>query len=86
VNTCQIVVDDEVVLEQGFLRVPSVFPLLIIIPPLLHTHPSPPSELCVIALTTQHIIISSVFKLGASLMTVGWLHCKEAGLLDDKTK
>jgi hypothetical protein len=41
------------------------FTLLITIPPLSHNHLSRPLR-CAIALITQHIIISSVFKLGAS--------------------
>jgi hypothetical protein len=36
---------DEVALQQVFLRV-LLFPPLIIIPPLLHTHLSPPHEVC----------------------------------------
>jgi hypothetical protein len=50
----------------GFSVSSLCFPSLIIIPPLLRTHLSPPPEACTIAITRQHIITSSVFKLGAS--------------------
>jgi hypothetical protein len=37
---------DEVAVLQVFLRVIFGFPLLLIIPPLLHNHLSPPPEVC----------------------------------------
>jgi hypothetical protein len=37
---------DEVALQQGFLRFVSGSPLIITIPPLLHTHLSQPHEVC----------------------------------------
>jgi hypothetical protein len=55
---------DEVTLEQVFLRV-LWFPLIIIIPPLLHTHLSPPHEVCDSPDQAAHYHTLSP-KLGAS--------------------
>jgi hypothetical protein len=49
------------------------FPWKIIIPPLLHTHLSPPFMKCDITLTTQHIITPSVSKFGASSLCLSAL-------------
>jgi hypothetical protein len=52
----------------GFLPSSSVFPLLIIIPPLLHTHLSPPHEVCDSPDQEAHYHTLGT-KLGASSLT-----------------
>jgi hypothetical protein len=60
------------VAAAGFSPSSLVFPLLVIISPLLHTHLSPPHKVCNSADQAAHYHTLGT-KLGASSLTVTWL-------------
>jgi hypothetical protein len=63
-------------LQQAFLWFSFLFPLLAIVPPLLHTHHHRLLQ-CDILLTRKHFVTSSVFQLGASSQLRHLAGCSE---------